>query len=362
MFGRIGGGADAPIVSAEQVLELAPVAIVGLAAAGRIALVNAQTEALFGHARADLLGQPVELLVPEGLDAAHPRGRHKDGSEFAVEISRRSAGGALEIAAIRDVRGLEAQLSRLQRFESLGQLAGGIAHDFNNHLGVIINYAQFVADEIADDSPALDDVAEIRRAAERAAALTRQLMIFSAREPLGAEQFGLNDAVSDIVGLLRRALGGHVELETRLAPELWPVVADRGQLEQVLVNLAVNARDAMPGGGRLVVETANVELESGRSVRLTVSDTGAGIAAEIAPRVFEPFFTTKPQGSGLGLTAVSGIVSAAGGTVSVDSEPGVGTTITIDLPASGMTRAGDPAAGGRGETCSSWRTSPGSGC
>jgi signal transduction histidine kinase len=316
MFGRIGGR-GAPIVPTEQLLESVPVAIVGVGAHGRIELVNAQTEALFGYARADLLGQPVELLVPEGFQGAQPLGRRKDGSEFPVEVSLSSIaseGGVLGIAAIRDVsekQRLEAQLDQLRRFESVGQLAGGIAHDFNNVIGVIINYAEFVADEVGEDSPAQNDVAEIRRGAERAAALTRQLLIFSQREAARPEVLDLNGVVADMVRLLRRALGEHVELETRLAPELWAVEADRGQLEQVLVNLAVNAGDAMPGGGRLLLETANVELGGvapGRYVRLTVTDTGVGIAAEIAPRVFEPFFSTKPPraGTGLGLTACPG--------------------------------------------------------
>jgi PAS domain S-box-containing protein len=384
--------------SLAQFLELAPDAIVGADSDGRLVLVNAQTEALFGYERAELLGQRVELLVPQRFGGVHPAhrarymsdpqtrpmgaelelfGRRRDGSEFPAEISLSSIeteAGLLAVAAIRDVtervaaerekerlevelqrarrldaqrekEGLEAQLNQMRRLESVGQLAGGIAHDFNNILGVILNYAEFAAEEIGEGSPAYEDVEEIRRAAQRAAALTRQLLIFSRRDVVRPKVLDLGEVIGELDKLLRRVLGEHVELETRLADGLWHVEADPGQVEQVLVNLAVNARDAMPGGGQLLVETANVELDEesatlhgelpvGRYVRLAVSDTGVGMDAEVARHVFEPFFTTKPkgEGTGLGLATVYGIVSEAGGSVQLYSEPGVGTTVRAYLP------------------------------
>ena len=385
----------------EQALALAPDAIVGVRADGTIALANVQTEALFGYAREELLGQPVEQLVPERFRHVHPGhragyladprtrpmgagldlfGRRRDGSEFPAEISLAGvdAGeGTLAVAAIRDVservaaarervrleaelhrarrlederekRGLEEQLDQMRRLESVGQLAGGVAHDFNNILGVILNYAEFVADEIGEDSPAYADVEEIRRAGLRAAALTRQLLIFSRRDVVRPRVLDVNAVLADVDNLLRRAIGEHVALETRAAPDLWPVEADSGQLEQVIVNLAVNARDAMPSGGHLLIETANAELDveaaplygdlpPGRYVRVVVSDTGVGMDTETVRHAFEPFFTTKPkgEGTGLGLATVYGILTEAGGAIQLYSEPGVGTTVKTYLPASG---------------------------
>jgi len=266
-------------------------------------------------------------------------------------------------------RHLQEQLQRARRLESVGQLAGGIAHDFNNILGVIMNYAEFVADEIPADSPAQRDVEEIRRAAERAAALTRQLLIFSRREVVKPELLYLRQVVADLENLLRRALGERVELETRFGPERMPIEIDPGQLEQVLVNLAVNGRDAMPDGGRLLIEVELAELdeeyvqmhpgtEPGRYVRLKVSDTGVGMDAETADRIFEPFFTTKDDGTGLGLATVYGIVTGAGGRIDVYSEQGIGTTVKVHLPvceseprAPGTATRPAPAAApaGRGE-------------
>jgi nitrogen-specific signal transduction histidine kinase/CheY-like chemotaxis protein len=240
-------------------------------------------------------------------------------------------------------RQLQQQLQRAQRLESVGQLAGGIAHDFNNILGVIMNYAEFVADEIPPDSKAQGDVEEIRRAAERAAALTRQLLIFSRREVAKPEVLYLREVVADLENLLRRALGERVELDIRFGSERLPIEIDPGQLEQVLVNLAVNGRDAMPEGGRLVIEVELAELdeeyvhmhpgtEAGNYVRLKVSDTGIGMDAATVDRIFEPFFTTKDDGTGLGLATVYGIVTGAGGRIDVYSEPDIGTTVKVHLP------------------------------
>jgi nitrogen-specific signal transduction histidine kinase/ActR/RegA family two-component response regulator len=265
---------------------------------------------------------------------------------------RREAQAERERLRAQAERGrLERQLQQSQRLESLGQLAGGVAHDFNNLLGVISNYAAFVAEvlesprrEGASES-VLADVKEVQRAAERAARLTHQLLAFARREVVQPRVLNLNDVVTSVSQLLQRTLGEHIELATTLDLGLAHVLADPGQIEQVLVNLAVNARDAMPGGGKLTIETSSVEvdeayaathanLQMGRYVALKVSDNGPGMPPEVADRAFEPFFTTKPkgEGSGLGLATIYGIVAQARGSVRIYSEPRLGTTISVLLP------------------------------
>jgi two-component system cell cycle sensor histidine kinase/response regulator CckA len=249
---------------------------------------------------------------------------------------------------------LQQQLQQAQRLENLGQLAGGIAHDFNNLLAVILNYVTFVAEEMdaATESDwlgrwesASGDVAQIKRAAERAARLTHQLLVFARREVVRPQVIDLDQVISGVTEMLRRTLGGHIEVTTSSPGGLWPVLADPGQLEQVLVNLAVNARDAMPGGGTLTIETGNVTVDAdfiaggskaqlGRHVRLRVSDSGCGMPADVVEHAFEPFFTTKPEGAGtgLGLATVYGIIAQAEGHIKIYSEPGAGTTFSIMLP------------------------------
>jgi PAS domain S-box-containing protein len=375
----------------QAVFQSVPDAMVGIDANGIIRLANPQVEALFGYASDELVGQSVDVLVPDHVRLVHashrrryvehPRtramgaglqlaARRKDGTEFPADIALSTLttrDGMLVTAAVRDVseqwawaerERLQGQLHQSQRLESIGQLAGGIAHDFNNLLVVILNYATFVLDGL-DGPPApdpqdeaaarlalRDDVEQIRRAAERAAALTHQLLIFGRADAVSPEVLDLNMVVEDLDKLLRRTIAERVRLTTNLQPGLWPVVVDRGQMEQVLVNLAVNARDAMPGGGALDVLTANVDVppgadpalpsEAGRYVRLTVSDTGTGMTADVAERAFEPFFTTKPrgEGAGLGLATVYGAVANAGGLVRLDTQPGVGTTFNVYLPIS----------------------------
>ena len=244
---------------------------------------------------------------------------------------------------------LQAQLHQTQRLEVLGQLAGGVAHDFNNLLAVILNYSALIAEELLTPEPELAsagrDLAQIRRAAERAAELTHQLLAFARREVVQPRVLDLNHTVRDVQQLLRRTIGANVLLRTDLAADLWPVLADPGQIEQVLVNLAVNARDAMRAGGTLRIDTANLLIDTpaqgqpllhpGRHVRLQVSDTGTGMPADIVDHVFEPFFTTKAEGegTGLGLSTVYGIVAQAEGAISIQSEPGTGTTFTMLIPA-----------------------------
>ena len=256
--------------------------------------------------------------------------------------------------ARRDKANLEAQLQQAQRLESLGQLAGGVAHDFNNLLAVILNYASFVSEELGDatasdwsqrNMSARSDIEQIQQATRRAATLTHQLLAFARQEVTRPQVVSLNDVVGGVEDMLRRTIGENVQLVTSLADGLWPVLADPGRLEQVLVNLAVNARDAMPGGGTVTIDTANVTVDAnsvaggsparqGRNVRLRVSDTGTGMPPEVAEHAFEPFFTTKSKGAGtgLGLATVFGILSQADGHIQIYSEHEKGTTISITLP------------------------------
>jgi PAS domain S-box-containing protein len=249
----------------------------------------------------------------------------------------------------------EASLQQAQRLESLGQLAGGVAHDFNNLLAVILNYVAFVRQDLdaateSDWSTHLEtaegDLAQVTRAADRAASLTRQLLAFARREVVRPQVLDLDTVVTDVEEMLRRTLGENVELVTSLCGDLKPVMADPGQLEQVLVNLAVNARDAMPAGGTLTIDTSNRTVDADATgagtgtgppereyVRLRVSDTGVGMPSEVIERVFEPFFTTKAEtGTGLGLATVYGILAQNEGHIRLYSEPGMGTTINITLP------------------------------
>jgi PAS domain S-box-containing protein len=295
------------------------------------------------------------IVRPDGTERwVHARGQVTDHADRAGRFAGYCHDITERRAAEAERTRLESQLHQARRLESLGQLAGGVAHDFNNLLAVMLSYTAFVDEELhslatSTQDPRMAalraDVEQIRRAASRAAELTRQLLAFGRREVVRPKVLRLDAVVRGVEQLLRRTIGEHVELETSLAADLWPVSADAGQLEQVLVNLAVNARDAMPRGGRLAIEAANVHIGpdeaagwqgilSGRHVRLRVSDTGHGMPREVAERAFEPFFTTKAtgEGSGLGLATVHGIVAQAGGGVRIDSSPGVGTTVTALLP------------------------------
>jgi PAS domain S-box-containing protein len=369
-------------------LQAAPDAILVMDE-GRIVLLNDRAEEMFGWPRAELLGRHADVLLPDtarqhypdqlqravDAPAGVPMGTvsmtavRKDGSEFPVEASLARAEtrqGRVSIAVVRDITERqraeaeqarlrqEAQAHRNHRLESLGQLAGGIAHDFNNMLGVIVNYASFVIDEASGDDPDLQtivaDARQVIKAGERGTDLTHQLLAFARREVVRPEVLDLNTVIRDVEELLRRTLGEHIVLITRLDADLPSVTWDPGQIEQLLVNLALNARDAMPQGGRLVIDTAchqihdHPTLEAGDYVRLRVSDSGRGMSAEVKERAFEPFFTTKGsgEGTGLGLATVYGIVTQAGGDVSITSEPGLGSTFTVLLPAG----AGPAAAAG----------------
>ena len=288
---------------------------------------------------------------PEVTDAAARREAREalERSEVSDDAVRRAAREALERKERVQVQA--------QRLASLGELAGGVAHDFNNLLAVILNYVSFVSEDVAaattvagpDPAGHLEaasaDLAQIKKAADGAAGLTHQLLVFARREVIQPQVLDLDTVITAVEEILRRTIGEHVELVTTLAGDLWPVLADPGQLEQVLVNLAVNARDAMPAGGTLTIDTGNITVDAdtiaggsgarkGRNVRLRVSDTGTGMVPEVAQHVFEPFFTTKPDGggTGLGLATVYGILTQAGGNIRIYSEPGIGTTFTITLP------------------------------
>jgi len=279
--------------------------------------------------------------------------KHKDGRPFTIRCDAhvvRDRDGNLEflegfIEDISERRAMEMQLRQGQKMEAIGRLAGGIAHDFNNLLGVIIGYGDFVSEQIGADSPLRNPVEQIKKAGDRASALTRQLLAFSRQQVLETKVLNLNTIVADMIKMLPPLLGEDIQLRTSLAPALGLVKADQGQIEQVIMNLAVNARDAMPGGGRLTIETRNSHLDEefvmrhrptipGEYVMLIVSDTGSGMDAQTQAHIFEPFFTTKEQGrgTGLGLATVYGFVKQSGGYVWVQSEPGVGSTFTIYLP------------------------------
>ena len=240
---------------------------------------------------------------------------------------------------------LEAQLRVSQRLEAIGSLAGGVAHDFNNLLSVILTNTDFALNEVPKDHLLAEELREVKRAAERAAGLTRQLLAFSRKQVLHPVALNLNRIAEDVEKMLRRIVGEDIELVKELAPDLGLTLADPGQIEQVLLNLVVNARDAMPGGGKLTLETANIAFDedyakrnlgvtAGPHVRISVADNGCGMDEQTLARLFEPFFTTKEQGkgTGLGLATVYGIVTQSGGSIEVESEPGKGATFRVYLP------------------------------
>lgn len=302
-----------------------------------------------------------KVLETDGIPSAIKRGtwigetalRTKDGREIPVSqviVAHKTAEGEVRFLStiIRDLteqKKLESQLRQSQKLEAFGQLAGGVAHDFNNLLTVINGYCECLGDVVALNDDGREMVQEIRNAGDRAAGLTRQLLAFSRRQVLQPKVLNLNEVIRDTGKMLDRLIGEDVELTTVLCSTLWPVKVDAGQVEQVLMNLAVNARDAMPDGGKITIESTNVELDEsysaahldiapGRYVVIAVSDTGCGMDEKTKSRIFEPFFTTKEpgKGTGLGLATVFGIVKQSGGHIAVYSEPGSGTTFRIFLP------------------------------
>ncbi len=353
-----------------SVLEQAANPIVGVDMDGRITFANRRAEDVFGWPVDDLVGKPVEMLVPSGLAEGHaqqrdafltrpiarPMGigldlaaRRRDGSTLPVEIAIspvETPAGRQVFATIVDTtdrRRVEAELLQAAKMESIGRLAGGIAHDFNNLLTAIIGYGEIALADLRADATVRAEVGEMVKAAERASDLTRQLLGFARKTVVAPAAHDLNAIVAALTPFIDRLLGERVALVTNLDPATGHVRVDRSQVDQILVNLAVNARDAMPDGGTLVIETSALAAEdvdavlgvSGERIALvTVSDTGLGMSEETRARVFEPFFTTKPfgEGTGLGLATTYGIVRGAGGAVTVDSAPGAGTTFRIYLP------------------------------
>ena len=281
------------------------------------------------------------------------RARHEDGSYRwilgAVSILRDAEGNPRHAAGanvdITERKRLEQEFIQSQKMESVGRLAGGVAHDFNNLLAVIGGYSELTLAELPEGSHLHHDILQIKHAADRAAGLTRQLLAFSRRQVLKPEVLDVNQVIADAEKMLRRLIGEDIQFTTVLAPEVGQILADPGQIEQVLLNLVVNARDAMPRGGTIRIETSSLEVDlayarqhhgvtPGRFVRITVTDSGCGMDKEVIRQIFEPFFTTKAQGkgTGLGLATVHGIVNQSGGTIDVTSEPGQGTTFQILFP------------------------------
>ncbi|HYK06343.1 MAG TPA: PAS domain S-box protein [Gaiellaceae bacterium] len=344
----------------------APTAIMLFDRSGTILAANRSAEALFGYSEQELIGEfPTALRHPDDVEAGDEtfgelvRGERdsyrreasfvtKSGSTVVAHLATalvRDADGkpGYLIGMAEDVteqRQLEEQLRQSQKLEAIGRLAGGVAHDFNNMLTAIGGYTTLALEHAQSGSALHDDLEEIRKATDRAAMLTRQLLAFSRKQVLMPELLNLNDVLLELESMLRPLIGEDVGLTTQLDPALGPIEADPGQLHQVVMNLVVNARDAMPDGGAITIETANFDvgenddaIEPGRYVTVTVRDTGEGIDEPTLRQIFEPFFTTKEagKGTGLGLATVYGIVKQSGGYVAVDSELGVGSAFTIYL-------------------------------
>ena len=280
-------------------------------------------------------------LVPVSISLAPIR----DASGHVIGASKTGRDLSAQHDAERALKQTEDQLRQAQKLEAVGRLAGGIAHDFNNLLSVILSYSDLILAELKPPDPLLADVGEVRKAALRAAELTRQLLVFSRQQVLTPKVLDLNEVVTSVDRMVARILGEDIELVSSRAPGLGRVLADRNNVEQVIMNLVVNARDAMPTGGKLTIETGNVELDTeyarehpgamaGPHVMLAVSDTGVGMDSATQARVFEPFFTTKEvgRGTGLGLSTVFGIAQQSGGSVWVYSESGKGTTFKVYFP------------------------------
>jgi two-component system cell cycle sensor histidine kinase/response regulator CckA len=386
---RIQAAREASDERYRVIADAASDAIITIDTHSRMLVVNRAVERIFGYQPDELVEQPLTILMPEYLRHVHEAaldrylqtgtrhlnwtavevpGLHREGHEVPLEVSfgeSKTAAGHTFTAILRDIserkraeaalRRTEQQLLQAQKMEAVGRLAGGIAHDFNNLLTILTGATHYLLGRHPTPDRDQADLLVIKDAVERAAALTNQLLTFSRRQVLQPVELDLNDLVCRAEGLLRRLIGEHIDIATRLADDLGAVKADPTQLEQVLLNLAINARDAMPDGGVLTFETQNVTvngdyasthlgLEPGPYVMLVVADTGRGMDAVTKAQIFEPFFTTKPEGkgTGLGLAMVYGIVKQSGGSIYVYSEPEQGTTFKVYLPWAG-THAGTHA-------------------
>jgi signal transduction histidine kinase/ActR/RegA family two-component response regulator len=343
----------------ERVLEALPSGVILLDEERRLAMTNGRANELLPHLTRAAPGEIIETLGGVAVDAllaaggpsstdvvtaGPPRRIFALSASHATADVARSRETVVVIHEVTDEREREARENQQERLALIGQLAGGIAHDFNNLLGVILSYADFIGERVVEKE-VLDDVGEVKEAALRAAELTKQLLAFSRRELITLRVFDLTQLVADMRRLMERAIGGAITLQTSSAARPIRVKADRSRLEQVLLNLVVNARDAMPGGGTLRVETQVVEIDAATAAPLgivpgsygviAVHDTGGGMPPEVAARVFEPFFTTKERGkgTGLGLATAYGTVKQVGGHIAVESTLGVGTTFRMLLPA-----------------------------
>ncbi len=373
------------------IAEAASDAIITIDTESRVLIVNPAVERVFGYRPEELVGQPLTLLMPEYLRHVHRAafrryletgirhlnwaavelpGLHRDGHEVPVEVSfgeSKGSAGHTFTAILRDIsdrraaeaalRRSEQQLLQAQKMEAVGRLAGGIAHDFNNLLTVLSGAVHFLLARHPEGTPGHDDLAVVKDVTERATALTDQLLAFSRRQLLQPVDLDINDTVRRTTALLRRLIGEHIEVVLGLDDALGAVKADPTQMEQVLLNLAINARDAMPEGGTLRFETSNVTvngdyasthlgLEPGPYIMLAVTDSGHGMDTITKAQIFEPFFTTKEagKGTGLGLATVYGIVKQSGGSIYVYSEPGHGTTFKVYLPCIGLCTSPDEGA------------------
>ena len=355
-----------------MLLETSPIGIVISDGAGRIEDVNAEALRLFGYEREELVGQMIEILVPQRLQRAHaghrslyardPRtrsmgagmelfARRKDGTEFPIEVGLgplATKEGVLVSSTIVDItarRKMEEQLRLSQRMDAIGRLAGGVAHDFNNLLTVILGNSDVVLDSLPPGHPAIQKLEIIRKAGMSAADLTRQLLAYGRQQLVQPRILDLKDTLQKMEVLLRRLIGAKIELKISLDSSLGAIKADPGQIAQILLNLAVNARDSMPTGGYLTIEACNVEIDEsyreqhpaaipGRYVLLAITDTGCGMDRETQLRIFDPFFTTKElgKGTGLGLATVYGIVKQGGGYIWVYSEIAQGSVFKVYLP------------------------------
>jgi PAS domain S-box-containing protein len=352
--------------SLAAVVESSHDAIIGLTPDGIILTWNYGAGRIYGYSAAEAVGRSIQFLSPADRTAESPKlmekvHRHetvepfetvrvkKDGTHIQISLTlspiENADGQVVGISTVaRDVtesKNLEEMLRQAQKMEAVGQLAGGVAHDFNNLLGVILGYTGLMLDRLSPEDINRKGIEEIQKAGDRAALLTRQLLAFSRKQVLQPKVLDLNAVVAGTEELLKRLIGEHIELRVVLDPALGRVKADAGQLEQIIMNLAVNARDAMTPGGKLTIETMNAEPDEeesavyqGPRVMLSVTDTGCGMDAKTRDRIFEPFFTTKEfgKGTGLGLSTVYGIVKQSGGSVWVYSEVGIGTTFKVYLP------------------------------
>jgi PAS domain S-box-containing protein len=351
----------------QTLIQASPLAIVTTDLSGTVSEWNVAAERMFGWFAGDVLGRPIPIVPVEQLEDDMRRlsasGEHsftgyetrcarKDGSLVDVYVSTaalRGVGGMLGtvwvIADVTERKMMEEQLRQAQKMDAVGQLAGGVAHDFNNLLTVITSYGQFLINALPEQDPRRSDAHQITQAAARAASLTRQLLAFSRRQVLQPQVLDLNEVIGDMERLLRRVISEDIALVTQFESAIGAVRADRGQIEQVVMNLVVNARDAMPNGGVLAISTRVAYLDTayarrhagvnpGKHVVFAVRDTGVGMDAATQQRIFEPFFTTKVKGkgTGLGLSTVYGIVRQSGGHIDVRSAPGRGTTFEIILP------------------------------